>query len=128
MAEAAHPFCYPLQAPQVIFSDSSEPGEGEHKILRFIRQQRTQARQGCMGTCGSGWEGWLWQAAWAGISKSLCDARKCQPSRYCCLPAPFCGDVTNLHPTTEPQPDYDPNTRHCIFGQDADLILLGLLS
>ena len=61
----------------IVFSDSSVPGEGEHKILEYVRKQR---------------------------SKLIF----------------FIFLIAQTH--------YDPNTKHCIYGADADLIMLALIT
>lgn len=78
----------------IVFSGPNVPGEGEHKILQFMREQRYDFE--CQ------------QQAKQQETKNNKEVA-----------------VADL--TVDPLA-YHPNLRHCIMGQDGDLIMLGLLT
>jgi 5'-3' exonuclease len=77
----------------IILSGPNVPGEGEHKIMQFIREQREYAASNTTTSIGSS----------SNNNNS---------------------DSSNHHHHVDVE--YNPNLRHCIMGQDGDLVMLGL--
>ncbi|KAI8424729.1 hypothetical protein MSG28_006682 [Choristoneura fumiferana] len=107
---------------KVILSDANVPGEGEHKIMDYIRRQRAclwhSAPPALSATlhvlCGADAD--LIMLGLARTSQLTIIREEFKPNK----PRP-CDIVGQLA-----QPDHDPNTQHVLCGADADLIMLGL--